>query len=219
MEGQKSSYVDLEKAMRAYIHQHRSEFAEEGQFVEDTPSLNESTSPASSIHEGEPPSRRASSGAIPISAGGDAAFGRAMPYLRPIIEISTGVYDLLSDLTGGISFTTGALVSIVLVLVLSNIWTLSHKPVATSRSPLSGSTSSSGSSSSNQQPPETIANVVRGVLQDYFAGQPHGVEKEVNDGTGGGSEMWRHERSDIALILDSLDARIGKLRAALSEVD
>lgn len=239
MEGQRSSYVELEKAMRAYMHQHRSEFLEEGQetdnsSITDTSSIISNrdglTSPTSTTHH-----HHALNDENPtVDTSLRTGEGSAIPYLRPFIEFSTMLFDLIGDLIGGMTVTSGALAFVVVVLVLSNIWTLSSRPkivsTPSSRSLTSPSTSSNSNSNSEtynnlhsveggQRTPDEVASAVRSVLQDYFAGLPASTASSTNENVRvEGKEVVVDKRIvDLTALIERLEKRIGVLEGTTPE--
>lgn len=217
IEGQKSYHADLEKAMRAYIHQHRSEFLEEGQAPD-----AESSDEEASVEEGSWNPDAAAAGAEGSSARAEdaGAFGaltRALPLLRPVVDFLSSVGDLLGGLVGGMSLTSGALTFVVGFLLLSNLWTLSRRPATPSRA----RSDHPSSTPSPHRTPDEVANAVRDVLQDYFslktlpppptAAAPVPSQGAVLDPT--------MEARELARLLDELEARVARLKTSLSELD
>lgn len=201
IEGQKSYHADLEKAMRAYIAQHRSEFLEEGQDADAT-AAPESAS-GESLHE---------SGFEQVAQGGGATTTNFKQSLGPWGMIRS-FFDALSDL--GISASSSALGFVVVVLVLSNLWTLGGRPSSSTRQGLG----SVGGSQSDRTP-DQVALAVRDVLRDYFDAGSVGNSATVNPSrTTTSSIDARQEAADIAAILDDLERRLTQLREGISSVD
>lgn len=226
IEGQRAYHAALEKAMRSYIHQHRSEFLEEGH----PESLTE-TSSLEGVDESQGGRRgsgemisREESHETTLHAGGG------------IMDIFVGFKRWLESIEGVTPLAVGF---IVLVLVVSNLWTLtkgSSQPIVPSRSnsafssPSPPSTGSSSSSASNGPPQSSdeVANAVRSVLQDYFAGMaastasevvarrsnPEATVKRYAAETGDGMSR-KEEVEQMERVLDQLELRIREMRGSL----
>jgi hypothetical protein len=207
VDGQKTYHSDLEKAMRAYIHQHRSEFLEEGQDV-DSQSSAETASLEDEGREGADGGTTTASTTLSEAADGK---GGVASVLRAFV-------DSARELFGGLSPTSAGLAFVVLVLVLSNLWTLASRPTTSSRSPL-GHPSRPGS----DRTPDQVAVAVRDVLRDYFA-DAAGHSGGARTGDWARKEVEakvevdpRREAEEIAAVLDDLEARILRLRGALTK--
>lgn len=126
MEGQRSWHVDLEVAMRAYINEHKSEFFPAG---EEVPEIE--TQPLETIGaavNGTPltpedirKARQRETEAKGLQWALDT-FNGAWNVGR---QSARGAIDILSDLIE-FSSSSSLLVFVVLVLVISNLWTLSN---------------------------------------------------------------------------------------------
>ncbi|ORY82371.1 hypothetical protein BCR35DRAFT_303777 [Leucosporidium creatinivorum] len=220
MDGQKTYHADLEKAMRAYIQQHRSEFLEEGQDV-DAQSVADT---ASLTDGGVGSSARATDAADAAGDVNKKEDGRG----GPITTILRAIAGTLSDLVGGLSPTSAGLAFVVLVLVLSNLWTLASRPTSGSSSP--GSRSSSRAPPmrhGSDRTPDQVALAVRDVLRDYFndaaAGSSGGAGSEAEGQEGAAAPKVpldpRAEAEEIRAVLDGLQERIARLRGALEQVE
>ncbi|KAL8280088.1 hypothetical protein RQP46_007418 [Phenoliferia psychrophenolica] len=222
IEGQKTYHADLEKSMRAYIHAHRSEFLSEGQDASiasidsDTASLEEQRE----VDQGRRPSMSA---AAAESSADDSPFLRA---IRPVLDLASGIGELF----GGMSPVSGGLSFVVAVLVLSNLWTLSHRPASSSPSPSRDGSSSStkvspaSSRSTGRRNPDEIAHAVRGALHDYFAMHPPPPTAPLTAApvvdpivARRGLEPQEEARA-ITSLLDELEERMARLRLALVEL-
>lgn len=192
--------------MRAYIHQHRSEFLEEGQDVDNASSID-----TSSLADDEVGGTGETGFTEMVSVASDdrRAFGAvqaALPFLQPVFEAMSGVGDLL----GGVSIVNTSVAFFVVVLVLSNLWTLSRRP--TTIDPRSYDPSQQ---SSNRRTPDEVANAVRDVLHDYFTLQSPPTPS-LSDTI---KTPPAQEAADIGAILDGLEARITELRRGLAALD
>lgn len=205
--------------MRAYIHQHRSEFLEEGQAADVDLSDEEA-----SVEEGgwTPDATAGGAEASSVRAEDAGAFGaltRAFPLLQPVVDIFSSVGELVGGLIGGLSLTSGAITFVIGLLLLSNLWTLSRRPATPSRARLDHASSTP----SSHRTPDEVADAVRDVLQDYFALKtplpppPRAAapvtpsEEAVVDPA--------IEAKELAGLLDELEGRLARLRRSLSELD
>ncbi|SCZ98985.1 BZ3500_MvSof-1268-A1-R1_Chr3-1g05748 [Microbotryum saponariae] len=237
IEGQKTYHVDLEDAMRAYIQLHRSEFLEEGQepisslVTENENNDAQRTDPEESDKDDDPNEKSAS------------AHRR-----RSMAASTSGIWgiitDAFSDLTGGRARSSGGglsptsliLALVILILVLSNLWTLSSRPRSTSPSLSPGSRRSSARSSpstGHDQTPDQIADAIRDVLRDYLASLPSREyvpndattlpvseeESSKEDGIEAPSKTDKacapRETADIGQILDGLQVRLDEMKMKL----
>lgn len=222
MDGQKTYHADLEKAMRHYIHQHRSEFLEEGQEV-DAQSVADT---ASLTDGGEGSSARATDAKVSAGDVNKKEDGRG----GPITTVLRAIAGTLSDLVGGLSPTSAGLAFVVLVLVLSNLWTLASRPTSGSSSPGSRSSRAPPMRHGSDRTPDQVALAVRDVLRDYFneatAGAPGGGAGAGPRVAGSDEEAAprvplnsRAEAEEIRAVLDGLQERIARLRGALEQVE
>ncbi|KAI5479022.1 gram domain protein [Pseudohyphozyma bogoriensis] len=207
IDGQKTYHTDLEKAMRSYIQQHRSEFLEDGHDVDsasiaDTASVTESTAAATNVTgttESEEKEEKQSTLAAAI--------------------------DFVSEMVNGVSPATAGLAFVIAVLVISNLWTLSSRPKTGVPTPRTALGRDGGGAAKN---PDEIAMAVRGALQDYF--KAPAVELEVEEegekiviGGGGAAGLpgvtTRAEVEEIGKALDRLEERIKTLREGLKGLE
>lgn len=205
--------------MRHYIHQHRSEFLEEGQDVDaqsvaDTDSLTDEGGSSTRVTE-------ATDAAGDVNKKEDGRGG-------PITAVLRAIAGTLSDLVGGLSPTSAGLAFVVLVLVLSNLWTLASRPTSGSTSPGSRSSRAPPIRHGSDRTPDQVALAVRDVLRDYFNDAAVGVSGRA-EGVGAGSDEEaaapkvpldpRAEADEIKALLDGLQERIARLRGALEQVE
>lgn len=205
--------------MRGYIQQHRSEFLEEGQDV-DAQSIAETASlvDANDARHG---GVNGTNDAVDDTSKNDEGKG------APVVAVLRAVGDALSDLVGGLSPTSAGLAFVVIVLVLSNVWTLASRPNSKSASSRSNSRAPPMRASSDRTP-DQVALAVRSVLQDYFAdvagegglGAGRGGAKAGEAATSAPVVVDRQtEVADIRAVLDGLEERIARLRGSLEEVE
>lgn len=186
--------------MRAYITQHRSEFLEEGQDAE-TQAVADT---GSQIDDRSP-------GTVSSPMGGD---GEAKDSHSGDFGVTQVIVDGLSSLSS--SPASSGLALIVLVLILSNLWTLSSRSASSTRAGLGPPSGHAGS----ERTPDQVALAVRDVLRDYFdrtdvAATALPIRPEAPSRHS--AFDTRREVEDITAVLDSLEERLGRLRASLAQ--
>lgn len=205
--------------MRHYIQQHRSEFLEEGQDV-DAQSVADT---ASLTDGGGGSSTRANDATDTAGDVNKKEDGRG----GPITTVLRAIAGTLSDLVGGLSPTSAGLAFVVLVLVLSNLWTLASRPTSGLTSPGSRASRAPPMRHGSDRTPDQVALAVRDVLRDYFNDAAAGGSG--GGGAGAGNDQGaatpkvpldpRAEAEEIRAVLDGLQERIARLRGALEHVE
>lgn len=225
--------------MRAYIHAHRSEFLEEGQAEDsDSPSSTkeESSSLKSFIAEhpnGERYSHHRSATNDTISSPVDNVITRALEEsflhksytaLRPLFLGFLALFD---------GSRPAGPILIVVILLFSNIWTLT-RPV-----PLPSSRHPSSTNGGRGRSPNEVAMAVREALQDWFrenqaipstlatastTNESHRralttMTEECFEGGEEGLSTQRKEAREIGLVVAELEARLTRLKESLNELD
>ncbi|BGP30772.1 hypothetical protein JCM10296v2_002529 [Rhodotorula toruloides] len=231
IDGQKQYHADLEKAMRAYIHSHRNEFVEEGQDPDEASSASEyeGGSIDGSV-TGMDMASQAQADETAAKATPNGVLGTVWCTLEPAIETLANQ-----------SAASLALGAVLIVLVLSNLWTLRSAGGAregdlhpaervrrrNAAGMAGGAEQTAGVGAGGDRTPQEVAMAVRDVLQDYFAVQ-HGIGLPATarerpaattqtEKAGKGKEEVEEEVRDIELVLDRLEERIGRLRRELRE--
>jgi hypothetical protein len=123
-EGQKTYYSELEAAMRKYIMDHRTEFLPEGV---DAAVADQEAEQAALNPTGTKDSALQPGGEKPVAASRGLQW--ALDTFEAATKVATdsisGLFDIVSDLIGGFSFSkTTVLGIIILLLVVSNIYTI-----------------------------------------------------------------------------------------------
>lgn len=184
IEGQKTYHSDLEQAMRAYIATHRNEFVAEGQSLdlEDAASLAPSSGADDDGHHRHPSPSDPSADAS-TSAGSSKHrqhkkkdHSAAGP-LAPLWELLEPLFEQLAHQ----SPKTLLLGAVVVVLVLSNVWTLRSSSASSTRGGVGegrrpggvGLEKGNGNGAAGAEGHHDVAAAVRDVLQDYFAAAGH----------------------------------------------
>ena len=125
-DGQKTYYSDLDAAMRKYIAEHRTEFIPEGVDAdavdEEVQAEEAALSPTTPKDGGLQPS-----GPKPVAASRGLQW--ALDTFEAASKVATdsisGLFDIISDLLGGFSFSKTTVLSIIIaLLVLSNVYTI-----------------------------------------------------------------------------------------------
>jgi hypothetical protein len=244
IEGQKAYHIELEKAMRAYIHQHRSEFLEEGQ--DTSPDSYEEED--SEFVRGRKLSATESSDtfkeeleAFEKPEGWIKSLIRSFPILEELRHGLCGWFKEMK-LEGMMPITIGF---IVVGLIVSNLWTLNRPPSHHRLSALTDTVrlqqaqlasvnqaAGGGGGGGSGKTPDEIASAVRGVLQDYFAGLN---SNSPSSPTAISSPIIAVAAADVPIastlsdkiqtveeineVLDQLELRIKKLRKELTFVE
>ena len=162
IEGQKTYHVDLEKALRRYIQQHRSEFLEEGQDPMDMADTSEADK------EGATATQDSATGAEASSILASSARSGA----KGIQAVATGLMELFSG-----AQNLNVLLGVVIVtLVLSNLWTIS--------------THANTSSYARREAPSLASSAeVANILAEMFAVPAPGVHCPITSQTGAEDEI------------------------------
>ncbi|GAA5855517.1 hypothetical protein JCM8547_007868 [Rhodosporidiobolus lusitaniae] len=228
IDGQKTYHADLEKAMRAYIATHRNEFVEEGQDP-DSASLSGSHSEDYDEDDGRGPGSPHATNAPGLPRGeGEKEEGRSAGPLAPLWDV---VNPLLETLTQQ-SPKTLLLGLVVVLLVLSNLWTLrsgSSSSSSPSQHPLDRVARARANPASALQDgaggtaPHDVASAVRDVLHDYFAAAGHGgavgvkpvQEKKEDRAKVEKVRSPREEVEKLEKLLDGVEERVRRLREEL----
>ena len=172
IEGQKQYHSDLEKAMRAYIATHRNEFVEEGQDP-DAPTATEDAHDHGDESAADSDGDEASAAAAAAKNGSSTSQTSAHSAgpLAPLWALIEPVLQALAEQ----SPTSLALGAVVVILLLSNLWTLrgsgrddTHPAERARRQVLAGR-GLAMSEGGGAGPPDDVANAVRDVLNNYFA--------------------------------------------------
>lgn len=176
--------------MRAYIHQHRSEFLEEGQEAEQSVAdANDYASDAGAEAADDPAAK----------AHDHSQFERS----SAVVVLLDGVAALGGALTGGFS-TNSSLVVVIVILLLSNLWTFGNRPKADIVSLHSVSPGTA------DRTPDQVASALRDVLREHFGDKP-----TTSTSSSVPVAPEDHGAHGIRAALDELEARIARMRAAL----
>ncbi|PVF93814.1 hypothetical protein CPB86DRAFT_789686 [Serendipita vermifera] len=125
-DGQKTYYAELEAAMRKYISEHRTEFLPEGV---DAAAADQEAEEEGMLSPTTPkePSTLQPTGPKPVatSRGLQWALDTFEAASKVATDSLSGLFDIISDLVGGLSFSrTTVLGFVILLLVISNIYTI-----------------------------------------------------------------------------------------------
>jgi hypothetical protein len=232
IDGQKQYYVDLDKAIRAYIKNHASEFREEGEDDEDTVAHvdEKSGSTGNAVTSATSPSDNSTSAAGDTSvegAGGASAreqktlTDRLMDVVQPLVDIVTGSLGELSP-------TVLILGAVVFLLVVSNLWALTS---STARDPLDphrlrsrtkpqhaiSSSSRSKQAYDSSASAEAVAHAVRDALRDFFEPDSHEKSRlfdqaRILSTTDVDLKETARELDNLTGLLDQIETRIATLR-------
>ncbi|TDL20919.1 GRAM-domain-containing protein [Rickenella mellea] len=220
LDGQKTYHADLERAMRSYINEHRTEFIPDGVDVADAEPL------AEAIVESPLPVTPGT--AVPLTPGSaDAekqrehernqrglqwAWDTLMGAWKVAKQSTTGALDLISDAWDQSSSTT-ILIFVIVVLVLSNLWTLM----------MVGKREEIGRRKELRKVAERerwVQGVVAALWEEMAAGRgPHPQVQSDGALIPKVSSDWRDEVGEINLALDAVEERVKRIRKGLQELD
>lgn len=207
--------------MRAYIHQHRSEFLEQGQEI--SPVDEMAAHDEEDVIKGL---RKDSRDSILSQAERSqleqdrSGWIYALKSLHPIIAV--GVESLASVspmLEGSMPL---AIASLVGILVLSNLWTLIRPANSTNISSTSRGDLATNGIPVVSRTSDEVASAVRGVLKDYFDSMSAGATALPVASAAVlplSPASTTEEVQQIGELLDALEERIAKLRMSLVEMD
>ena len=211
----------MEKSVRAYIAQHKSEFYEAGEEPE------ADGGEAATANGGPEHARDASSSSVGTAKGIEtqtkkpseplAFISDTVPAARPICEFVTTIWDTLADLTRQMSTLVLCFLAISVLLLILNTYQFSALRKSSSRyKPTRLPPDYSGRYGYVSEQTE-VAAAVRGVLQDYFDVQkPEGAHSRS---VAIEQLSPKEEVQEIRKMLESLEMRVGKLKASLSDLD
>ncbi|EMD32667.1 hypothetical protein CERSUDRAFT_118693 [Gelatoporia subvermispora B] len=215
LDGQRTYHVDLEKAMREYIHEHQSEFIPEGvdaAIVEETeaavaesPKTPAQERPWMSSEERRK-SREHERGQRSLQWAYDTFEGTA----KVAKQSTEGALELIRDAWEQSSSTT-ILYFLVVILVISNIWTL----LMVGRREEVGRRKEINKTGEREK---WVQGVVQALWEELLASRnipglppPAPVARTVTD--------WREEVAEINTVLDSIEERVRNVRSSLEELD
>lgn len=215
IDGQKEYHGDLDKSMRAYIHEHQSEFIPEGvdpSVVEETESQAAEMSPRPSM---ERPS------IVDQQVRNSRDFKRDQRGLQWAYDTFEGACKVAQQSTAGLlelirdaweqSTSTTILYFVIVFLVISNVWTLA----------MVGGREEAGRRKELKRMEER-EKWVQGIVQALWE------ELVASKNTPGGTALspsprpiadWREEVGDINTALDIIEDRVRNIRESLAELD
>lgn len=223
MEGQRVYHADLERAMRAYINEHRTEFVPDGEeegAVQSIEAVAETPSSPMSLHHPRSPEdeklerlkdteRRGLQWALdPLTGAGNVAR-----------QSFWGAIDLLGDLAE--SAPAGNIwLWLVLLLVVSNVWTLvslrqanKREDMTRRRGPVGRGYGSVGGRGTEEMEREIAAEAVRAFL-DGITKQREWAVPEVDLG-GESMGSVKQEVMKLQQAVDAIDVQIGRIKERL----
>ncbi len=198
MDGQKQYYKDLDAAIRQDIKDHPSEFREEGEEDEPLETTAAATEKAAS--------EKGTDSDAKDKKPEDAAPAGPTGVLDQAKDMVGNAVGMVMDTVQEASLTTLALGGIVLLLLISNIWTLS-------------SSSSRGRDPNNlhrlrgagkNDDPEAVGRAVRDALRDLL--QPSNKDgQRVKFGSP------QEELQQMSVTMDNLEQRIQMIRKEIAD--
>ncbi|KAI0082130.1 GRAM-domain-containing protein [Panus rudis PR-1116 ss-1] len=215
IDGQKTYHNDLEKAMREYIHQHQSEFIPEGVDVTEvaeaeplteapkTPTLGERTPPQDEQARKAREQERNLRGLQWAYDTFEGAFKVAKQSTEGALELIRDAWDQSS--------TNTILYFVIVILVISNIWTLTKM----------GKREEIGRRKEMKKTEEReqwVQGVVTALWEELNHGKPSVAGSTILR-EGIGAPDWRSEVHELTAALDTIEDRVKRLRDALHNVD
>ena len=195
IDGQKSYHTDLEKAMRAYIQQHRSEFIDPADEAEGA--LEATANQPTEAIDGPADAGSATSGPPPPTG--------LMAHIQPVLDIVIPMLKDVGSIFNSASPAQLAVGALVFGLVLSNLWTL-----RTSRAQ-PDSVRHRAPPAVDSRSPDEVVLAVKGALAEYFNAAPLKASSARSDP--------KREASEVREVLDALEDRIRRLRAVMADLD
>lgn len=218
LDGQMTYHKDLDKAMRAYIHAHPSEFIPEGvdadaiEAASDEPKAEASTAgtnSGTSSSAADAQAKREREGRQRSLQWAWDTFEGAMGVAKRSAE---GALDLLSDAWDGSSATT-VLYFIIAFLVISNIWTLT----------MMGRREETGRRKALKQADERerwVHGMMETLLEERAKAWGHPSQSLASSSPAlPPNPSWKEEVAEIHKALDSVQARVDGLRKGLKELE
>ncbi|KAH8094693.1 hypothetical protein BXZ70DRAFT_947114 [Cristinia sonorae] len=227
IDGQKAYHAELDKAMREYIHQHQSEFIPEGVNVAEMEEETEIQSPTSDTPKtptlGNTPldprkireKERNQRGLQWAWDTFEGAFGVARRSTEGAFELVSDAWDQSSSVT--------ILYFVIVVLVISNIWTLT----------MMGKREEAGRRKEMKRAEERekwVQNVMSGLWEELAASKAAAsaaansasailpLPTALPTGTPG-TPGWQEEIQELNSALDAIDARVSGLRDRIKDLD
>ena len=218
IDGQKTYHVDLDKAIRAYIQSHLSEFVPEGVTEAEAVVTRAVAAPTP-----EP----TSSQVTPSESTKERNLARNQRGLQWAYDTFEGAFDVAKksaetafELIGD-AFDSYSSLSwshlVIFLLVITNIWTIW-------RSNGRGETRLRKEMLRSEERERWVKEAVMTLWQELaktggvIQTSPLPLESSRPGEVGGGSGSWKTEAEDISRVLDELQARLDGLRVALKEV-
>lgn len=231
IDGQKQYYKDLDQAIRGYIKEHASEFREEGDDAEAEVAAIEDLVDKGSVEGSTQDLRSASQSAE--SKDGFAKLLRTFQNAGSgALDLVSGAFGTLNDMLGGISINVIILGSVVVLLILSNLWAYSsgasrdpldpHRLRAAS-SPKGWRSASHHDTTHTASSAEGVAFAVRDALREYF--EPHvlhHIRQGNPDSLPGSLSQNKDPSSEIKAllgVLDDMEKRTKALRDQLKVLE
>ncbi|CAE6507027.1 unnamed protein product [Rhizoctonia solani] len=202
IDGQKQYHTELEKAMRAYIAAHRTEFVPDD-VIEDTEALAAADTTISPENNTQTKADRARETEL-----------RGLQWLLDTFTGATdvaknsfwGAVDLIGDVTADLPGTT-LLGAIVAILVISNIWTFFSLREARARAKLDLKRVERGGDT-------TATEAMRVLLEEVVRGRR---QQEVDAVPVAGDA--RAEAAALKKSIEDIEARVERLKKSLAELD
>lgn len=227
IDGQKQYYGDLEKEVRKYIQEHPDQFKEEGdeedeEDEQDAKAVADTGAGTGSTTAEEKKNSSDSTGANPTERKSESG-----GVLDQVMDIASTIGSTLGDVIGSLSELSPSMLilgSVVVLLVLTNIWALSSSGAGRGhqRDPLDPHRlvkSQSQSKSKTQTPAHAVevANAVRDVLKDYLEPRSGATATGTRISSGGVTSI-QDEMDHVKILMDEVEERMKRLRDEWNEL-
>ncbi|CAO1621374.1 unnamed protein product [Jaminaea pallidilutea] len=228
IDGQKGYYKDLDVEVRKYINEHSAEFKEEGD-EDDVDPAAEASADTGENAPSAPQATGANESSSSSAAVSEKGTGDDDTLVSRFMAAGSTVVSTVGDIVGSADLSPSMLVllSVVALLIVSNIWALSSSgagrgqqrdPVDVHR--LRAQTSARHAemyTPSHSSSPEAIAYAVRDVLRDYL--EPRAQAGHFHGSAASPHSDPRVEAQELKKTLDDIEVRLQRLKAVWRKLE
>ncbi|THH30225.1 hypothetical protein EUX98_g3958 [Antrodiella citrinella] len=220
IDGQKGYQADLDKAMREYIHQHQSEFVPEGVDVAEVEEEAEVQAAAEAVPRTPTQESQTLTGEAARVAREKQRNQRGIQWAYDTFEgafdvakrSADGAFELLADAWDQ-SSSTSILYTVIVVLMISNIWTLT----------MMGKREDVGRRQEQKRSLERekwVQGVVSGLWDELAASRVAlgSATMSATQATPTTAADWKDQVGGLNDALDAIDARVKTLRESIKDL-
>ncbi|KAI0066605.1 GRAM-domain-containing protein [Artomyces pyxidatus] len=217
IDGQKTYHAELDKAMRAYIQEHQTEFIPAGVDPAAVVSVDPTPTPGTPLLSPRPEqvseeAARKSREHERNQRGLQWAYDTFEGAFNVAKNSTTGALELVSDAWDQ-SSTSTILYFVITFLVISNLWTLL----------LVGRREETGRRKEMRKIEERekwVQGIVTALWDELAAGRPVGAPPIVQlPPSTRPTSAWKEEVAEISRVLDSVEERVRNIRQSLKDLD